>query len=71
MLQYTDGRDICNVNRDDAAVFCLESLTTHHQHTSPTVNGKDTHTDYVILVLYKQHLIIFPVLIQQKNIALV
>lgn len=47
ILQYTDGRDICNVNRDDAAGFRLDSLTTHHQYTSPTVKGKATHTDYV------------------------
>ena len=73
ILQYTDGRDICNVNRDAATGYRLDSLTTHHQHTSPTVKGSDILTTHTtdILVFYKQHLLIFPVLIQQKNIALV
>ena len=49
-LQYTNGTDILNINRDDQAGFRLDTLTTHHQYSSPVVKGKDlltTHTDYV------------------------
>ena len=38
------------VNRDDAAGFKLDTLTTCKQYTTPTVQGKyvlTTHTDYV------------------------
>lgn len=50
MLQYTDGSDILNINRDDQAGFRLDSLATHHQYSTPVVKGQDvltTHTDYV------------------------
>lgn len=49
-LQYTDGRHIMNVNRDDAAGFRLDTMTTHRLHRTPMVQGKQaltTHTDYV------------------------
>ena len=49
-LQYTDGRHILNINRDDAAGFRLDTLTTHKLHRTPVVKGKEiltTHTDYV------------------------
>ena len=49
-LQYTDGTNIVNINRDDAAGFCLDTLTTHRLHRTPVVRGKEiltTHTDYV------------------------
>lgn len=49
-LQYTDGNDITNINRDDASGFRLDTLTTHAKHGSPTVTGQDiltTYTDYV------------------------
>ena len=38
------------VNRDDAAGFRLDTLTTSKQYTTPTVRGMETlttHTDYV------------------------
>ena len=38
------------MNRDDQAGFRLDTLSTHHQYSTPTVRGKDilsTHTDYV------------------------
>lgn len=50
LLQYKSGTDILNVNRDDQAGFRLDTLTTHHQYSTPVVKGQDvltTHTDYV------------------------
>lgn len=49
-IQYTDGSDITNVNRDDASGFRLDTLTTHGKHATPSVVGQNvltTHTDYV------------------------
>ena len=49
-LQYVDGRNILNVNRDDATGFRLDTLTTCKQYTVPTIQGKNTlttRTDYV------------------------
>lgn len=49
-LEYTDGRNIVNVNRDDASRFRLDSLATHRLHRTPVVRGKEivtTYTDYV------------------------
>ena len=49
-IQYSDGTDIVNLNRDDASGFRLDTLTTHSQHPSPVVHGKPvltTRTDYV------------------------
>lgn len=49
-IQYTDGSDITNVNRDDASGFRLDTLTTHGKHATPAVTSRDiltTHTDYV------------------------
>ena len=49
-LQYSDGTDILNINRDDASGFRLDTLTTNSQHPSPVVQDKliiTTHTDYV------------------------
>ena len=49
-IEYTDGSDITNINRDDASGFRLETLTTHCKHGTPTVNQQEvltTHTDYV------------------------
>ena len=50
LLQYTDGKSILNLNRDDAAGFHLDTLATHRLHHSPTVKGKElltTRADYV------------------------
>ena len=50
LIQYTDGSDICNINRDDASGFRLDTLTTHCKHGTPVVSGHDTlttYTDYV------------------------
>ena len=49
-LQYMDDDNVCNLNRDDAAGFRLDTMTTHNQYSSPVVNGyspQTTHTDYV------------------------
>ena len=49
-LQYTDGTNIVNVNRDDASGFRLDTLATHMLHRTPVVEGREiltTHTDYV------------------------
>ena len=49
-LQYKSGTNILNINRDDQAGFHLDTLTTHHQYSTPVVKGQDvltTHTDYV------------------------
>lgn len=50
VLQYSDGHDIININRDDAAGFRLDTMATHHLHRTPMVQGKEaktTYTDYV------------------------
>ena len=49
-IQYKDGRQIVNINRDDAAAFRLDTLATNKQHPTPVVKGRDvltTRTDYV------------------------
>ena len=49
-LQYTDGKDLFILNRDDATGFRLNTLTTCKQYTTPVVEGKEvltTRTDYV------------------------
>lgn len=49
-LQYVDGRNILNLNRDDATGFRLDTLSTCKQFTTPSVQGKDgltTRTDFV------------------------
>ena len=49
-LQYMDGSNIVNINRDDASGFRLDTLTTHRLHKSPVVHNQPiltTHTDYV------------------------
>ena len=49
-LQFTDRKDIININRDDASGFRLDTLFTHKQYSTLTVEGKEvlgTHTDYV------------------------
>ena len=49
-IEYTDGTEICNVNRDDASGYRLDTLTTHGKHATPSVVGDHvltTHTDYV------------------------
>ena len=49
-LEYEDGRNILNVNRDDATGFRLDTLTTCKQHANPAVQGQEiltTRTDYV------------------------
>ena len=39
-LQYVDGRNMFIVNRDDAAGFRLDTLTTCKQYTTPVVQEK-------------------------------
>ena len=49
-VQYSDGRNILNLNRDDASGFRLDTLTTHKQYATPVVANKEiltTRTDYV------------------------
>ena len=49
-LQHTDGSKIVNINRDDAAGFRLDTLSTHRLHRTPVVQGKEiltTRTDFV------------------------
>jgi hypothetical protein len=38
-LQYTDGQNIININRDDAAGFRLDTMCTHRLHKTPMVRG--------------------------------
>ena len=45
-LQYADGQDILNVNRDDAAGFRLDTMTTNKHYATPAVVGEDVHTTY-------------------------
>ena len=49
-FQFADGTDMLVINRDDAAGFRLDTLTTSKQYTTPVVCGHDvltTRTDYV------------------------
>ena len=49
-IQYTDGSNITNINRDDASGFRLDTLATHCKHGTAAVRGENvltTHTDYV------------------------
>lgn len=34
VIEYTDGTDVTNTNRDDASGFRLDTLTTHAKHGS-------------------------------------
>ena len=49
-IQYEDGHNIVNANRDDASSFRLDTMATHKLHKTPVVHGMQaltTHTDYV------------------------
>ena len=49
-LQYEDGTDMINMNRDDSTGFRLDTLTTCTQYKSTVVQGQQvltTRTDYV------------------------
>ena len=49
-VQYQDGTNIVNINRDDAAGFRLDTMATHRLHRNPVVKGSKiltTYTDYV------------------------
>ena len=49
-IQYIDGRNMLNINRDDATGFLLDTLTTCRQYSNPTLRGKEilsTRTDFV------------------------
>ena len=49
-LHYENGLQVFNLNRDDAAGFRLDTLTTCKQYSTPTVQGTavlTTRTDYV------------------------
>ena len=49
-IQYADGKNVLNINRDDASGFRLDTLSTHKQYKSLSVQGKEvltTHTNYV------------------------
>ena len=49
-LHYEDGLEVFNLNRDDAAGFRLDTLTTCKQYSAPTLHGSavlTTRTDYV------------------------
>lgn len=50
LLQYTDGKHILNINRDDAAGFQLDTMATHRLHRTLMVQDQEavtTYTDYV------------------------
>ena len=49
-IEYTDGTEIININRDDACGFRHDTLARNSQHRSLVVDGKQiltTYTDYV------------------------
>lgn len=49
-IRYVDGRNVLNINRDDATGFCLDTLTTCRQYSNPTLCGKEilsTRTEFV------------------------
>ena len=39
-IEYADGKDITNINRDNASGFRLDTLTTHGMHGTPAVIGQ-------------------------------
>lgn len=48
-LQYKEGQNILNVNRDDASGFRLDTMTTYRLQRTPMVQGSEattTYTDY-------------------------
>lgn len=50
VVQYKDGCDITNINRDDSSGFRRDTLTTNKQYAMPTIKGHETlttRTDYV------------------------
>ena len=50
LLQFTDGENVININRDNASSFRLDTLFTHKQFSTLTVGGRavlGTHIDYV------------------------
>ncbi len=49
-IQYIDGTNILNLNRDDATGFRLDTLSTCKQFSTPSIIGQDvltTRTDFV------------------------
>ena len=49
-MQYKDGTYILNINRDDAAGFRLDTLTSCKQYATPVVSGSEvlmTRTNFV------------------------
>ena len=49
-IQYKDGSYVLNINRDDAAGFRLDTITTCRQYATPVVSGNEvltTRTDFV------------------------
>ena len=49
-IQYTDGTEASNANRDDACGYRLDTLARNSQHRSLVVDGRQTlttYTDYV------------------------
>ena len=60
-IQLRDGADICVMNREDAAGFHLDTLTTSKEYSTPSVKDSVilTRTDYVNTHPHsKQHRII-------------
>ena len=47
MLQYTDGRDLLLISRDDVAGFRLDTMATHRLHQTPMVRGSQALTTYM------------------------
>lgn len=43
-MNLCEGIGILNINRDDAAGFRLDTMTTHRLHKIPVVVGKQTLT---------------------------
>ena len=67
----TDGKDILNVNSDDASSFRLDTLFTHKQYATPQVKGCDiltTYTDY--LKKYPSTLQVNPTILQKLTLPL-
>ena len=46
-IQYSDGRHIMNVNRDDASGFRLDTMATHRLHRTPMIQGQESTTTYM------------------------
>ena len=68
-VQYQDGTNIVNINRDDAAGFRLDTMAMHRLHRNPVVKGSETLTILIqiMLILIHQFYKPPPTILQQQT----